>query len=53
MPKQAEIDMAGMTKVIEPLGLSGELKAPLPTAERFVDLQYLKRRSCSKSATDL
>jgi len=42
MPKQAEISMAGMTKVIELLGETGELKAPLPAAERFVDLQYLR-----------
>jgi ABC-type nitrate/sulfonate/bicarbonate transport system substrate-binding protein len=42
MPKQAEISMPGMTKVIELLGQSGELKGPLPAAERFVDLQYLK-----------
>jgi ABC-type nitrate/sulfonate/bicarbonate transport system substrate-binding protein len=42
MPKQAEISMPGMTKVIELLGRTGELKAPLPPAERFVDLQYLK-----------
>ena len=42
MPRQAEISMAGMTKVIELLGQTGELKAPLPAAERFVDLQYLK-----------
>jgi len=42
MPKQGEIDMAGIAKVIELLGGSGELKAPLPAAERFVDLQYLK-----------
>jgi len=42
MPKQGEIDMAGVAKVIELLGTSGELKAPLPAAERFVDLQYLK-----------
>ena len=42
MPKQAEIDMAGLTAVIELLGRTGELKAPLPAAERFVDLQYLK-----------
>jgi ABC-type nitrate/sulfonate/bicarbonate transport system substrate-binding protein len=42
MPKQGEIDMAGIAKVIELLGRSGELKAPLPAAERFVDLQYLK-----------
>jgi ABC-type nitrate/sulfonate/bicarbonate transport system substrate-binding protein len=42
MPKQAEISMAGMAKVIELLGETGELKAPLPAADRFVDLQYLK-----------
>jgi NitT/TauT family transport system substrate-binding protein len=42
MPKQAEISMAGMTKVIELLGQTGELKGPLPAAERFVDLQYLR-----------
>jgi ABC-type nitrate/sulfonate/bicarbonate transport system substrate-binding protein len=42
MPSQAEISMAGMSKVIELLGETGELKAPLPAAERFVDLQYLR-----------
>ena len=42
MPKQGEIDMAGIAKVIELLGRSGELKPPLPAAERFVDLQYLE-----------
>jgi ABC-type nitrate/sulfonate/bicarbonate transport system substrate-binding protein len=42
MPKQGEIDMAGVAKVIELLGGTGELKPPLPPAERFVDLQYLK-----------
>jgi ABC-type nitrate/sulfonate/bicarbonate transport system substrate-binding protein len=42
MPKQGEIDMAGVAKVIELLGRTGELKAPLPAAERFADLQYLK-----------
>jgi ABC-type nitrate/sulfonate/bicarbonate transport system substrate-binding protein len=42
MPKQAEIDMAGMTQVIELLGRSGELKPPLPPAQRFVDLTYLE-----------
>ena len=42
MPRQAEIDMAGLTAVIALLGRTGELKAPLPPAERFVDLQYLK-----------
>jgi ABC-type nitrate/sulfonate/bicarbonate transport system substrate-binding protein len=42
MPKQAEISMPGMAKVIELLGQSGDLKAPLPAVERFVELQYLK-----------
>jgi ABC-type nitrate/sulfonate/bicarbonate transport system substrate-binding protein len=42
MPKQAEISMEGMAKVIELLGQSGDLKPPLPAADKFVDLQYLK-----------
>jgi ABC-type nitrate/sulfonate/bicarbonate transport system substrate-binding protein len=42
MPRHGEISMAGVAKVIELLGASGELKPPLPAAERFVDLQYLK-----------
>jgi ABC-type nitrate/sulfonate/bicarbonate transport system substrate-binding protein len=42
MPRQAEISLPGVAKVIELLGVTGALKAPLPAAERFVDLQYLK-----------
>ncbi|HLH97548.1 MAG TPA: ABC transporter substrate-binding protein [Xanthobacteraceae bacterium] len=42
MPKQAEIDMAGVDAVIALLGQTGELSAPLPAADRFVDVQYLK-----------
>jgi ABC-type nitrate/sulfonate/bicarbonate transport system substrate-binding protein len=42
MPRQGEIDLAGIAKVIELLGATGELKAPLPAADRFVDLRYLK-----------
>jgi ABC-type nitrate/sulfonate/bicarbonate transport system substrate-binding protein len=42
MPRQAEISLPGVAKVIELLGVSGALKAPLPAAEQFVDLQYLK-----------
>jgi hypothetical protein len=42
MPRQAEISLPGMAKVIELLGESGALKAPLPDAASFVDLQYLK-----------
>ena len=32
----------GIAKVIELLGATGELKAPLPAADRFVDLEYLR-----------
>jgi len=42
MPRQGEIDMVGVTAVIALLGRTGELKPPLPAADRFVDLQYLK-----------
>jgi ABC-type nitrate/sulfonate/bicarbonate transport system substrate-binding protein len=42
MPRQGEIDMAGVAVVIALLGRTGELKPPLPAAERFIDLQYLK-----------
>jgi ABC-type nitrate/sulfonate/bicarbonate transport system substrate-binding protein len=42
MPRQGEIDMAGVGAVIALLGRTGELKPPLPAADRFVDLQYLK-----------
>jgi ABC-type nitrate/sulfonate/bicarbonate transport system substrate-binding protein len=42
MPRQAEISLPGVAKVIELLGASGALKAPLPAAGRFVDVQYLK-----------
>jgi hypothetical protein len=42
LPRQAEINMDGMAKVIELLGQSGELTTPLPEASLFVDLQYLQ-----------
>jgi ABC-type nitrate/sulfonate/bicarbonate transport system substrate-binding protein len=41
MPKQGEISMAGVGKVIELLGAAGEIGKPLPEPGRFVDLQYL------------
>ncbi len=40
-PKQGELDLKGLGKVIEFMGEARELKAPLPPPERFVDLQYL------------
>jgi len=42
MPKAGEISMSGFAKVIQLLGDSGEIARPLPDAERFVDLTYLK-----------
>ena len=42
LPRQAEIDLPGLTQVIAFMGEAGTLKAPLPPAERFVDLQYLR-----------
>jgi ABC-type nitrate/sulfonate/bicarbonate transport system substrate-binding protein len=41
MPKQGEIDLKGLAQVIAFMGEGGALKAPLPPADRFVDLQYL------------
>ncbi len=42
MPKDAGINMDGMRAVIALMGEVGELQAPLPKADAFVDLQYLK-----------
>ena len=42
MPRQAEIDLKAVAQVIAFMGEAGTLKVPLPPAERFVDLQYLR-----------
>jgi len=42
VPKQGEIDVKGFAQVIQVMNEAGELKAPLPPVERFIDLQYLK-----------
>jgi ABC-type nitrate/sulfonate/bicarbonate transport system substrate-binding protein len=42
LPKRGEIDLKALDQVIAMLGEAGALKAPLPPAERFVDLQYLR-----------
>ena len=42
LPRRGEIDMKGMATAIAFMGEAGVLKAPLPAAERFVDLQYLR-----------
>ena len=41
-PKQGELDLKGLGQVIQFMGETGDLKPPLPSAERFVDLQYLR-----------
>jgi ABC-type nitrate/sulfonate/bicarbonate transport system substrate-binding protein len=42
LPKRGEIDLKALDQVIAMLGEAGALKAPLPSAEQFVDLQYLR-----------
>jgi ABC-type nitrate/sulfonate/bicarbonate transport system substrate-binding protein len=42
VPKQAEIDLAGLAQVIAFMGEGGAIKPPLPPSDRFVDLQYLR-----------
>jgi ABC-type nitrate/sulfonate/bicarbonate transport system substrate-binding protein len=42
LPMRGEIDMKGVEAVIGVLGEGGVLKPPLPPAERFVDLSYLR-----------
>ncbi len=42
MPKQGEINMAGVDKVIALLAAAGQIGQPPPAAQRFVDLQYLQ-----------
>jgi ABC-type nitrate/sulfonate/bicarbonate transport system substrate-binding protein len=41
LPKRGEIDMAALAQAIAMMGESGQLKPPLPPADRFADLQYL------------
>jgi len=42
MPKQGEVNIAGLAQVIAFMGDGGMLKHPLPQPERFTDLRYLK-----------
>ena len=48
IPQQAEIDMKGFNQVIRVMAEAGQLHAPLPAAERFVDLQYLRAAGLMK-----
>jgi ABC-type nitrate/sulfonate/bicarbonate transport system substrate-binding protein len=42
LPRQGEIDLAGLARVIAFMGEAGQLKPPLPAPERFVELRYLR-----------
>ncbi len=42
MPKQGEINIAGVNKVVGLLADAGQIGKPVPAADRFVDLQYLQ-----------
>ena len=42
VPKQGELDLKGLGQVIQFMSEAGELNPPLPSAEKFVDLQYLR-----------
>lgn len=42
LPQRGEIAVSGLQQVITMMAQAGLLKPPLPKAERFVDLQYLR-----------
>jgi ABC-type nitrate/sulfonate/bicarbonate transport system substrate-binding protein len=42
LPRQGEIDLEGLGRTIALMAEAGQLKAPLPEPQRFVDLQYLR-----------
>ena len=43
LPRQGEIDLAGIAQVIAFMNEAGQLKPPLPAPERFVEAGYLRR----------
>ncbi len=42
LPRHAEIDRKGLNQVIALMGEAGNLEPPLPSADRFMDTQYLR-----------
>jgi ABC-type nitrate/sulfonate/bicarbonate transport system substrate-binding protein len=48
LPKQGEIDRHGLEQVIAMMGEAGTLKPPLPSADRFIDPQYLQAAGVQK-----
>ena len=43
LPRRAEIEIKGVAQVIAFMVESGQIRPPLPTPERFVDMSYLTR----------
>lgn len=39
---RGEINLAGVAKVVSLMGQAGAISMPLPSTNRFVDLQYLR-----------
>jgi hypothetical protein len=42
LPRRAEIDPKGLQQVIALMSEAGNLKPPAPSADRFLDLEYLR-----------
>jgi ABC-type nitrate/sulfonate/bicarbonate transport system substrate-binding protein len=42
LPREGELDLAAFDRVITLMGEGGVIPTPVPAAERFLDLQYLK-----------
>jgi ABC-type nitrate/sulfonate/bicarbonate transport system substrate-binding protein len=42
LPRQGEIDMAGLAQTIAMMAQAGQIEGPLPAPELFVDRQYLQ-----------
>ncbi|HLH96661.1 MAG TPA: ABC transporter substrate-binding protein [Xanthobacteraceae bacterium] len=42
LPRQGELDLAALGRVLSLMAEAGVIPSPAPPAERFVDLQYLK-----------
>jgi ABC-type nitrate/sulfonate/bicarbonate transport system substrate-binding protein len=42
LPREGEIDLAGFARVIAMMAEAGQISAPLPAPEKFVDRQYLQ-----------
>ena len=48
LPQRGEIDLKSFAQVIAFMGEAGQLKAPLPAPDRFVELRYLQLASEAK-----